>query len=350
MRCRSTVCRCTGVALRAAADGGPLRDPALDDAGQVQSLPHRDEPGPGGQQVGEQVRGRPAARASGSGGAAAARLVHRGRRRAAGCARAATTSAARSASSGSVDGSAERPRTDLAVVLEQAVAQRVSAAAGADRRAGCGPAGTGRRGVRSRPGRRRWSRPEVDHLGEQGRRRRAGRAGPRRVVVLRAEPVAAPAGDHVHGVADVEQRARRRASTSPCGRSASHAAVSARSTVMSRSPPRASLRSGSRVWARSPWRACRSSMDSMQLRQPLAGVGRASRAPRVARAAVTTSGSPATQVRSSRPTAAARSPDATLRHWVTVRTLWSSRTPASQTGYQSRSASSVTSVVVRERP
>ena len=90
-------------------------------------------------------------------------------------------------------------------------------------------------------------------------------------------------------------------------------------------------------------------MDSISCGSRLRALPRQSCAS-VARVAVTTSWSPATQVRSSRPTAAARSPEATLRHWVTVRTLWSSRAPASQTGYQSRSASSVTSVVVRERP
>ena len=118
---------------------------------------------------------------------------------------------------------------------------------------------------------------------------------------------------------------------------------------MSRSPPRASLRSGSRVWARSPCRVCRSSIDSISCGRRLRALPRQSWA-RVARVAATTSGSPATQSRSSRPTAAARSAEATLRHWVTVRTLWSSRAPASQIGYQSRSASSVTSAVVRERP
>ena len=138
-------------------------------------------------------------------------------------------------------------------------------------------------------------------------------------------------------------------STAPWGRSASQAAAMARRMVMSRSPPWASLSSGSSDCARSPCRVCRWWRVSTSWGSRRRALARQSWATTV-RAAATTSGSPATQVRSSRPTAALRSSAATLRHWLTVRTLWSSRTPASQTGYQMRSASSRSSSAASERP
>ena len=46
-----------GVALRAAAHGTPLRDPALDHPGEVEPLPHGHEARPGGEQVGEEPAG-----------------------------------------------------------------------------------------------------------------------------------------------------------------------------------------------------------------------------------------------------------------------------------------------------
>ena len=54
IRCRSTVCRWTGLRcgrLRTSAHSGIH---GLDDAGEVQALPHRDQAGPGGEQVAEQ--------------------------------------------------------------------------------------------------------------------------------------------------------------------------------------------------------------------------------------------------------------------------------------------------------
>ena len=54
MRCRSTVWRWTGVALRAAAHAAHPGIQRLDDAGVVQALPDGDQPGPGGEQVAEQ--------------------------------------------------------------------------------------------------------------------------------------------------------------------------------------------------------------------------------------------------------------------------------------------------------
>ena len=117
---------------------------------------------------------------------------------------------------------------------------------------------------------------------------------------------------------------------------------------MSRSPPRASLRSGSRRWARSPCRACRCAICSCSCGSRVRALARQSWAT-VDFAALTTSSSPATKVMSSRPTAAERSPPATVRHWFTVRTLWSSFTPWSQIGYQSRSARPVRSAAPRAR-
>ena len=83
---------------------------------------------------------------------------------------------------------------------------------------------------------------------------------------------------------------------------------------MSRRPPWASLRSGSMRWARSPWRACRWTTDSCSSASRVRALARQSCAT-VERAALTTSASPATCVRSSRPTAAERSSEATVRHW-----------------------------------
>src|SRR5690349_13709399 len=138
------------------------------------------------------------------------------------------------------------------------------------------------------------------------------------------------------------------ASTAPWGRSASQAAARARRTVMSRRPPRASLRSGSRRCARSPWRECRWAICSWSCGSRVRALARQSWAT-VDFAALTTSSSPATKVMSRRPTAADRSAPATVRHWLTVRTLWSSFTPWSQIGYQSRSASAVRSAAPRAR-
>ena len=136
----------------------------------------------------------------------------------------------------------------------------------------------------------------------------------------RVEPVATPAGDDVHGVAHVEEGLVRLVDPDRAGGRSSQAGHEGASTVMSRSPPWASLRSGSRLWARSPWRACRALRLSTSCGQPACGRCARQSCETVERAAATTSGSPATHCRSSRPTAAVRSPDATVRHWLTVRT------------------------------
>ena len=83
--------------------------------------------------------------------------------------------------------------------------------------------------------------------------------------------------------------------------------------------------------ARSPWRAWRWTTDSCISPSRVRALARQSWAT-VERAALTTSASPATWVRSSSPTAADRSSEATARQSATVRTLWSRRTPASQIG------------------
>src|SRR5674476_1321398 len=63
---------------------------------------------------------------------------------------------------------------------------------------------------------------------------------------------------------------------------------------------------------------------------------------RAVRARVMTVRSPATCRRSSSPTAAGRSADATCRHWASERTEWSRCTLESQIGYHSRSATAAT--------
>ena len=206
-RCRSTVCRWTALRcgrVRTAAHSGSQRSMT---PGQVQSLPHRDQPGPGGQQVAEQVASAAGGHGVGIGGQCArgsARVVGASGRPA----RAATT-AARSDQqrvAGRVEPGAEH---DLAVVREQSVAQRGhprsprTDAQGAGPLRLAGPAQCPVQGVGDGPGRGR-------HGGEQlvgvvvAEQRGHG------VVVLTGQPVAAAAGDDVHGVADVEQRRRRR--------------------------------------------------------------------------------------------------------------------------------------------
>ncbi len=110
-----------GVALWPAPDRRPLRDPLLHHAGEVESLPDRDQSGPGRQQVAEHLaRGRrPWLR---DGRAFAARFC-----RVVGAMLTllrAATSAARSTSSGLDDRSPDRAEDRLAVGEEQSVAQR----------------------------------------------------------------------------------------------------------------------------------------------------------------------------------------------------------------------------------
>ena len=112
---------------------------------------------------------------------------------------------------------------------------------------------------------------------------------------------------------------------------------------MSRSPPRASLRSGSRRCARSPCRCVPRRDLLLQLRQPGARVG----APvvgdgRLGRVDdVLVAGDEGEVEQADGGGQVRRRPP--VRHWLTVRTLWSSFTPWSQIGYQSRSASPVRS-------
>ena len=114
-------------------------------------------------------------------------------------------------------------------------------------------------------------------------------------------------------------------------------------------PPRASLRSGSRRYASSPCRSarCRVELSSSGSRRRAAARQSVSSAD-VARC--TTRASPATGRRSSSPTAAGRSLEATWRHCASDRTEWSRSRPASQIGYQRRSASAVRSSALRPRP
>ena len=193
-------------------------------------------------------------------------------------------------------------------------------------------------------------RAEVDHPGQQGVGVGQAEQGGDAVVVLLAEPVAAPAGDHVHARRGRRAAGRTPRSVSPCGRSASHAAVSARSTVMSRSPPAGLLEVrleglGQVAVTGVPL------LDRLdQLRQPLAGVA----APVVGQGGpgrghhLRVAGHPGQveQADRGRQVAGRRR----CGTGSTVRTLWSSRAPASQIGYQSRSASSVTSAVVEGAP
>ena len=95
---------------------------------------------------------------------------------------------------------------------------------------------------------------------------------------------------------------------------------------------------------------CRALRLSTSCGSRRAGVARASRARRSSGPRRRPRGRRRRTARSSSPTAAARSPDATVRHWLTVRTAWSSRTPASQTGYQMRSASAAQVVAAERAP
>ena len=151
MRCRSTVCRCTGLRCgrhRTAAHSGIH---VLDHAGEVQPLPDADQPGPGGQQVGERPRAPPAATASGS-GAAVLGQVRSASSGASGTCCGPRSTAARRTSSGSPAGSRTAAEHHLAVVLEQAVAQRVQLRPPRPDPQACAPAATAtaRRTVPSR--------------------------------------------------------------------------------------------------------------------------------------------------------------------------------------------------------
>ena len=156
-----------------------------------------------------------------------------------------------------------------------------------------------------------------------------------RVLVLAGEPVAAPAGDDVDGIAHVEDALVRlvdlavrpvREPRLRQGPEHGHVAEPAVGLLEVRLDEVGQI-------ALPGMRALTDSRSSGSRVRTLARQSCA-----VDRAALTTSASPATCVRSSSPMAAERSSDATVLHSATVRTLWSSRTPASQIGYQSRSA------------
>ena len=161
MRCRSTVCRWTALRcgrLRTAAHSGIHRSTT-----PARSRPSHTvtSPGPAASRSPKRSRAPPAATASGSGGRPGARFCRvvgeSGR-----CCRGGDQRRRAARAAGRRTGRPTPPRTASPSCSEQAVAERVSAAAGAGRPAGCGRAGTARRGVRCRPGRRRWCRAEVD--------------------------------------------------------------------------------------------------------------------------------------------------------------------------------------------
>ena len=240
---------------------------------------------------------------------------------------------------------AARAEHHLAVVLEEAVAERVRAAAGGARPAGCGRAGTARPAARCRRGRRRWSAPAV----ETAVSRSSASAWPSRAATAswssrpsrsRPRPVTTCTASRTSSSAACAS------STAPCGRSASQAAARARRDGHVAQPAVGLLELGLERLREVALPRCAAACEGLdELGQPPAGVGRASRGPPwTARPRHDVRRPPRRGVRSSRPTAALRSSAATLRHWVTVRTLWSSRTPASQTGYQMRSASARSSL------
>ena len=168
------------------------------------------------------------------------------------------------------------------------------------------------------------------------------------VVLLAAQAVPAAPGDHVHGVADVEQVGVRGVDPAVgavgeprLGEGEQHGHVAEAAVGL------LELRLDGLGEVALALVAPGERLD--ELRGAACGRCRASRAPRWTGPPRRARSSPASGARSSSPTAAMRSPAATWRHWVTVRTLWSRRTPASQMGYQMRSASAVSSFAGSER-
>jgi hypothetical protein len=135
----------------------------------------------------------------------------------------------------------------------------------------------------------------------------------------------------------------RAATTSGPGRSTSWAVARASSSCTSRRPPWPFFRSGSMRWATSPLRRQRSvvvsTISSKRLRIPARQAARTA-----SRTLAVSVASPATCRSSSSPSAARRSVAAICTACPGVRTEWSSPIPASQSGYQSFSASASTSV------
>ena len=190
-----------GTALRARADGRPLGEPAVDDAGLVEALPDPDQPGAGGQQVGEQVAADLGPRL-GERGCLPGEVGQRGRGdRQVGPGRDHRGAQGQQRVGGQ---RAARPEDHLAVVLVHAEAERVELrptradpqgagalrlAGSADRAVQC--VGDGAPGVGHR-------RHQLVGVGVPEQRRDG-------VVVLPGEPVPALPGHHVHGVPHVEQ-------------------------------------------------------------------------------------------------------------------------------------------------
>ena len=190
-----------GVALRAAPDGGPLRDPLLDDAREVQALPHRDQSGPGRQQIAEdRERGRRPGRRDRR--AVGGEVLQGGRRDAdvvAGGDQGGPQDEQRVA--GRLDARAENR---LPVGEEESVPERSHPRAPRADAQGPGPLGLSRspqgpvEGVRDEPGR-------GGHIGQELVGVVVAEQGGGSVVVLARQPVAAAAGDDVHRVTDVEE-------------------------------------------------------------------------------------------------------------------------------------------------
>ena len=200
MRWRSTVCRCTALRCGRLRTASPLGDPPLDDAREVEALPHRDEPGARREQVGEEVAGdlRPGLRQDRGGGG---EVLQRRRREGYAAACGHDGGAQRDDRVGRQVGG--RPEDGLAVVPVEAVAERCQL-----RTAGADPQGAGALGLHGA------AQGAVDGIRDGACRRRevgeevvgVGVAEQRgaRVLVVAGQPVPPAPGDDVDGVTHVE--------------------------------------------------------------------------------------------------------------------------------------------------
>ena len=322
------------VALRPVPHRSPLRQQPGDQPGLVERLPDRHQRRPGAEQVDEQRRG-VLGHGSGSGGASATRRSTeladsgspRGRRGRPSAARAAGRSAGRPGPSG-------RPR------------RRARPARG---RAAAAPA-CGRGTASARPGDLQCRRQVTSAAcvtaaaaAPTSRSRSSASSIPSRATgscscctsTLDGRPVARCSASRTSASTCTAS------STSRCGRSATQDAATARRTPGRAGRRGPSLRSGSRSWRRSPCRAPRSSHTSRSSGSRRRAAARQS-ARTLERSRPTSAGSPATGRASSRPSRTARSALASRRASSKVRTLWSSCTPLSHTGYQTLSARAAT--------
>ena len=189
-----------GVALRPAAHRRPLRDPPLDDAGEVEPLPDRDEPGPDASRSAKRSRAT-SGHGSGSGGRGGGEVLQRRRRQGYAAARGHDGGAQRGDRVGRQVG--RRAEDRLAVVPVEAVAERGQLRAAGTDAQGAGALGLHGAaqgavdGIRDGAGRGRQVGEQVVGVGVAEQRRA-------RVLVVARQPVAAAAGDDVDGVADVE--------------------------------------------------------------------------------------------------------------------------------------------------